>query len=73
MARTNQPTLGSKGSGDIKDFITKNSVDAYPPGGGGLGIISNSFGRELRSDTNSAFIIGANARQYYEELNPNYI
>ena len=73
VARTNQPTLGTKGSGDIKDFITKNSVDAYPPGGGGLGIISNSFGRELRSDTNSAFIIGANARQYYEELSPNYI
>ena len=40
---------------------------------GGQGVISNSFGRELRTEPNSSFIIGGNARQYYEETDTDYI
>tara|TARA_Y100000593_G_scaffold78548_1_gene145971 strand:+ start:2017 stop:6522 length:4506 start_codon:yes stop_codon:yes gene_type:complete len=68
VARINQPALGSLGAGKIKSFIEANSI-----ANGGQGVISNSFGRELRTETNSSLIIGGKARQYYEETDTNYI
>ena len=68
ISRINQPTLGASGGGEISSFIESNSIE-----NGGQGIIANSFGRELRTDINSSFIIGAKARQYYEENSSSYI
>ena len=68
ISRINQPTLGTSDDGEIKKFIEANSIE-----NGGQGIIANSFGRELRTDVNSSFIIGGKARQYYEENNSDFI
>ena len=31
------------------------------------GVVSNTYGRELRADVNTSFLIGGEARQYYQE------
>ena len=67
ITRTNQPTLGTS-TGEITDFIREHNVLL-----GGHGIINDSFGRELRSEVNSSFVIGAKALQYYEEENQSNI
>ena len=59
ISRTNQPSLGTS---EIQSFVLQNNILQ-----GGAGIISDSFGREMRSEVNSSFLIGAKARQYYEE------
>jgi len=58
--------LGS--STTISDFITSKGTEA-----GGNGVVSNSIGRELRSDSNSTLLIGGKARQYFQQTNPEYI
>ena len=58
--------LGS--STTISNFIASKDVDA-----GGNGVISNSIGRELRSDVNSTLLIGGKARQYFQQTNTSYI
>jgi len=65
ISRFNQPTLGVS-TGEITSFISKYNILTGDPG---YGIVNDSFGRELRSDVNTSFIIGAKARQYYEEQN----
>ncbi len=63
ISRTNQPALGTS---EIQGFITANNILL-----GGNGIVSDSFGRELRSEVNSSFLIGAKGRQLYQELDSN--
>jgi len=63
ISRANQPSLGTS---EITSFITANNINL-----GGDGIVSDSFGRELRSEINSSFLIGANGRSYFQEIDPN--
>ena len=58
ISRTTQPTLGES-TGDISTFISAQKAT--------YGVVGDSFGRELRAESNSSFVIGAKARQYYEE------
>ena len=61
--------LGS--STTIQDFVTAQNTSAG--GVGSNGVISNSIGRELRTDSNSTLLIGGKARQYFQLTNTDYI
>ena len=69
ISRFNQPSLGVS-TGEITEFISKHNIITGTPG---YGIVNDSFGRELRTDVNTSFIIGAKARQYYEAQSAGYM
>ena len=62
LVRTAQPSIGT-----ISSFITSHST-----AGGGNGVITDSIGAELRTDTNNSFVIGGKVRSVYEVEKPFY-
>ena len=62
VVRTNQPAMGV-----ITNFVTSHSIAA-----GGNGVITDSVGRELRTEPNNAFVIGGKVRSVYELEKPFY-
>ena len=63
ISRRNQPALNG-----ISNFILGKNI-LY----GGEGIVNDSYGRELRSEINTSFVIGAKARQYFEQEASSYM
>ena len=63
ISRRNQPALNG-----ISNFILDKNI-LY----GGEGIVNDSYGRELRSEINTSFVIGAKARQYFEQEASSYM
>tara|TARA_R110000824_G_scaffold11663_6_gene51126 strand:- start:2003 stop:6985 length:4983 start_codon:yes stop_codon:yes gene_type:complete len=51
---------------EIRNFINENDIN-----NDGGGIISNSYGRELRSEVNSTFVVGGKVRSYFEGYRSN--
>ena len=61
LERTNQPAIGT-----ITSQILSHSV-----GGGGHGVISDSVGRELRTEVNNKFLMGGKTHSVYEAVGDN--
>ena len=61
ISRKNQSFLGGSGQ-EIQAYIKSKNILL-----GGDGILNDTFGTELRTETNTTFLIGAPARQYHVE------